>query len=109
MPGWPTSRIRNPDPGELILEIRSLETKSSLAGDPCESPSGGGYEPVTLTTQVQLAGACTTNVCAPRVDCAVTDCPDGPVSLIAGVPVGDDPPGVTNTWNDGPAAGAGAH
>ena len=72
------------------------------------SPSGG-YEPVTLTAQVQLAGACTTSICAPRLDCAVTDCPDGPVSLTAGVPVGDDPTGVTNTWNDDPAAGAGAH
>jgi hypothetical protein len=63
---------------------------------------------VTLTTQVQPVGACTTKVCAPRVDCAVTDCPDAPVSLSAGVPVGDDPTGVTDTWNDGPAAGAGA-
>src|SRR5271169_2069634 len=70
---------------------------------------GFGYEPVTLTTHVQLAKACTTSVCAPSADCAVTDCPDGPVSLIAGVPVGDDPTGVTNTWKDGPAAGAGAH
>ena len=68
-----------------------------------------GYEPVTLTIQVQLAGACTTSVCAPVLVCAVTDCPDGPISLIAGVPVGGDPAGVTNTWNDGPAAGAGAH
>jgi len=68
-----------------------------------------GYEPVTLTTQMQPAGACTTNVCAPSEDCAVTDCPDGPVSLIAGVPVGADPAGVTNTWNDGPEAGAGVH
>jgi hypothetical protein len=39
----------------------------------------------------------------------VTDCPDGPVSLIAGVPLGDEPAGVTNTWNDGPPAGAGTH
>jgi len=39
----------------------------------------------------------------------VTDCPDGPLSLTAGVPVGDDPAGVTNTWNEGPVAGAGAH
>jgi hypothetical protein len=38
----------------------------------------------------------------------VTDCPDGPVSLIAGVPVGDAPSGVTNTCNEGPEAGAGA-
>jgi hypothetical protein len=68
-----------------------------------------GYEPVTLTIQVQPAGACTTSVCAPRLDCAVTDCPDGPVSLIAGVPLGGDPAGVTDTWNEGPAAGAGAH
>jgi hypothetical protein len=60
-----------------------------------------------LTTQVQLAGACTTNVCAPSMDCAVTDCPEAPVRLIAGVPVGDDPTGVTDTWNDGPPAGAG--
>jgi hypothetical protein len=67
------------------------------------------YEPVTLTTQVQVDGACTTSVCAPRVDCAVTDCPFGAVSLIAGVPLGDDPAGVTNTWNDGPPAGAGTH
>jgi hypothetical protein len=43
------------------------------------------------------------------VDCAVTDCPVAPVSLIAGVPLGDEPVGVTNTWNDGPAAGAGTH
>ena len=66
-----------------------------------------GYEPVTLTTQVQLAGACTTNVCAPSMDWAVTDCPEAPVWLIAGVPVGDDPSGVTDTSNDGPPAGAG--
>jgi hypothetical protein len=40
----------------------------------------------------------------------VTDCPDAPVSLMAAVPVGEpeDPAGVTNTWNDGPPAGAGA-
>ena len=75
----------------------------------CVCVCSRAYEPVTLTAQVQLAGACTTKVCAPRVDCAVTDCPDGPVWLIAGVPVGDDPTGVTNTWNDGPPAGAGAH
>jgi hypothetical protein len=63
---------------------------------------------VTFTTQVHPVGACTTNVCAPRVDCEVTDCPDAPVSLIAGVPVADDPAGVTDTWKDGPEAGAGA-
>jgi hypothetical protein len=68
-----------------------------------------GYAPVTLTTQVQLAEAWTTKVCAPREDCEVIDCPDGPVWLTAGVPVGDDPTGVTNTWNEGPEAGAGAH
>jgi len=62
-----------------------------------------------LTIQVQDAGACTTSVCAPRLDAAVTDCPDAPVSLIAGVPEAAEPAGVTNTWNDGPAAGAGAH
>jgi hypothetical protein len=38
----------------------------------------------------------------------VTDCPDDPVSLIAAVPEGAEPAGVTNTWNDGPEAGAGA-
>jgi hypothetical protein len=37
----------------------------------------------------------------------VTDCPEAPVWLIAGVPVADDPTGVTDTWNDGPPAGAG--
>jgi hypothetical protein len=58
---------------------------------------GVGYVPVTLTTQVHVAGACTTNVCAPRVDWVVTDCPCAPVSLIAGVPLGDDPTEVTNT------------
>jgi len=62
-----------------------------------------------LTIQVQEAGACTTSVCAPRLDAVVTDCPDVPVSLIAGVPEAAEPAGVTNTWNDGPAAGAGAH
>lgn len=67
------------------------------------------YDPVTLTTQVQPAGAFTTNVCEPRLDCDVTDCPDAPVPLTAGVPVGDDPAGVTNTSNDGPDAGAGEH
>ena len=71
--------------------------------------TGWFYEPVTLTIQTQDAGACTTSVCAPVLDCAVTDCPDGPVSLIAGVPVGADPAGVTITTNDGPEAGAGAH
>jgi hypothetical protein len=72
-------------------------------------PAWDGYEPVTLTIQVQAAVDCTTSVCAPRLDCVVTDWPDGPVSLIAGVPLGGDPAGVMNTWNDGPAAGAGAH
>ena len=62
-----------------------------------------------MTIQVQPAGACTTSVCVPMLDCDVTDCPDGPVSLMAAVPLGDDPAGVTNTWNDGPAAGAGEH
>jgi hypothetical protein len=62
-----------------------------------------------LTIQVHVAVDCTTSVCAPRLDCGVTDCPDAPVSLIAGVPVGDDPAGTTKTWNDGPVAGAGAH
>ena len=62
-----------------------------------------------MTAQVQVAGAWTTNVCAPREDCAVTDWPDGPVSLMAGVPLGDDPAGVTKTLNDGPPAGAGTH
>ncbi len=62
-----------------------------------------------MTIQVQAAGACTTSVCVPMLDCVVTDCPDGPVSLMAGVPVGADPAGPTNTWNDGPAAGAGEH
>ncbi|HXN61697.1 MAG TPA: hypothetical protein VN886_14730 [Acidimicrobiales bacterium] len=41
------------------------------------------------------------------MDCDVTDCPDAPLSLIAGVPDGDDPAEVTNTWNDGPDTGAG--
>ena len=68
-----------------------------------------GYEPVTLTAQVQVAGASTTSVCAPRVVAEVTDCPDAPVSLTAAVPLGDDPTGVTNTWKDGPEAGAGTH
>jgi hypothetical protein len=67
------------------------------------------YEPVTLTIQVQDAGACTMSVCAPRLEAAVTDCPDAPVSLIAGVPEAAEPAGTANTWNDGPAAGAGAH
>jgi hypothetical protein len=62
---------------------------------------------VTLTIQVQVAGACTTSVCDPRPDCAVTDCPEAPVSLIAGVPEGADPADVTNTCKDGPEAGAG--
>ena len=39
----------------------------------------------------------------------MTDCPDGPVSLMAAAPLGGDPLGVTNTWNEEPAAGAGAH
>ena len=57
---------------------------------------------------MQEAEVCTTSVCAPRLDWDVTDCPDDPVSLIAGVPLGDDPAGTTKTWNDGPEAGAGA-
>ena len=64
---------------------------------------------MTLTIQVQDAGACTTSVCDPRLDCAVTDCPDAPVSLIAGAPDGAEPAGVTNTWNEAPETGAGAH
>lgn len=39
----------------------------------------------------------------------VTDWPDGPVSLMAGVPEGEPPTGVTKTSNDGPEAGAGVH
>ena len=66
------------------------------------------YEPVTLTIQVQLAVVCTTSVWDPRLDCEVTDCPDAPVSLIAAVPVGDEPAGTMNTWKAGPVAGAGA-
>ena len=65
------------------------------------------YDPVTFTIQVQDADACTTSVWDPRLDWAVTDCPDAPVSLTAAVPLGADPAGVTNTWNDGPEAGAG--
>jgi hypothetical protein len=68
-----------------------------------------GYEPVTLTIQVQDAGACTMRVCAPRLEAAVTDCPDAPVSLITGVPEAAEPAGTAKTWKDGPAAGAGAH
>jgi hypothetical protein len=64
---------------------------------------------VTFTIQVQDAGACTTRVCDPRLDCEVTDWPDGPVSLIAGVPEGAEPAGVTKTWNEEPEAGAGVH
>ena len=67
------------------------------------------YEPVTLTIQVQDGEVWITSVCAPVVVWAVTDRPVAPVSLMAGVPVGDPPAGTTNTWNDGPAAGAGAH
>jgi hypothetical protein len=74
------------------------------------TPGGRSYEPVTLITQVHDAVVCTTSSCAPRLDWGVTDCPDAPVSLMAAVPVGDadDPDGVTNTWNEGPPAGAGA-
>lgn len=61
-----------------------------------------------MTTHVQPVGAETTNVCAPTVDCDVTDCPVAPVSLIAGDPAADDPTGVTETWKLGPEAGAGA-
>ncbi len=64
---------------------------------------------MTLTTHVQVAGACTTSVCAPRVVWLVTDCPAAPLSVTAGVPLGDPPTGVTNTWNDAPLAGAGTH
>jgi hypothetical protein len=63
---------------------------------------------VTFTIQVHDAEVWTTSVCDPRPDCAVTDCPVPPVSLIAGVPEGLEPAGTTKTWNDGPAAGAGA-
>lgn len=63
---------------------------------------------MTLTTHVQPVGAETTNVCAPTVDCDVTDCPVAPVSLIAGDPEADDPTGVTEIWKEGPEAGAGA-
>jgi hypothetical protein len=59
--------------------------------------------------QAQLAGACTTRICCPVVDSAVTACPDAPVSVIAGAPVGDVPTGAIDTWNEGPATGAGVH
>jgi len=64
---------------------------------------------VTFTTQTHPAGACTTNVCAPSVDCDVIDWLDAPVSLTAGVPEREPPAGVTKTWKDGPEAGAGVH
>lgn len=84
-------------------------TGKSHRSPPCVSfCRSRDYDPVTLTTQVQPVGAWTTNVCAPRVDCDVTDCPDAPVWLIAGVPVADDPTGITVNWKDGPEAGAGA-
>lgn len=63
---------------------------------------------MTFTTHVHPVGACTTSVCAPRVDWGVTDCPEAPVSLIAGDPEAVFPAGATDTWKEGPEAGAGA-
>jgi len=65
--------------------------------------------PVTFTIQMQLAGACTPSSWLPAVVCAVTDCPDAPVSFTAGLDPGELPAGKTKTWNEGPEAGAGVH
>ena len=116
--GWPVSGMQdppgtaeyptNPDsPGSDGISVHDPGARSGSSV--CMCVATPAYEPVTLTAQVQVAGACTTNVCAPRVDCVVTDCPDGPVWVIAGVLPGEDPTGDTKTWNDGPPAGAGTH
>jgi hypothetical protein len=64
---------------------------------------------VTLTIQTQLAGAWTISSWLPAVDCGVTDWPDAPDQLTAGVDDGGPPACTTKTWNDGPEAGAGVH
>lgn len=39
----------------------------------------------------------------------MTALPDAPVSVIAKAPFGEEPGETTDTWNDGPAVGAGVH
>ena len=51
--------------------------------------------PVTFTIHTQLAGACTTRVCWPRLDWEVTDWLEAPVWLTAAVPLGAAPTFVT--------------
>jgi len=65
--------------------------------------------PVAFTAQIQLAGACTSSCTLPVVDCGVTELPDAPVPVTAGVEPGEPPVGTTKTSNAGPDAGAGVH
>jgi hypothetical protein len=58
---------------------------------------------------MQLLGAWTISSWLPVPVCVVTDCPEAPLSLTAGVLPGEPPAGTTKTWNAAPAVGAGVH
>jgi hypothetical protein len=62
-----------------------------------------------LTTQIQLAGACTSSSRLPVRVCVVTDCPAAAVSFTAGVVPGEPTAGTTKIWNAGPDVGGGVH
>jgi hypothetical protein len=65
--------------------------------------------PVTLTAQRQLAGACTMICWLPMLVCGVTDWPDAAALVTAGVDPGLAPALTTNTANVGVLAGTGWH
>lgn len=62
---------------------------------------------MTLTTQMQLLEAWTMSSWLPTLVCEVTDWPESPASLTAGVAPGAPPAGTTNTWKTAPAVGGG--
>ena len=64
---------------------------------------------MTLTAQRQLDDAFTSSSWLPVESTAVTEFPDAAVSDTAGLAPGFEPVGNANTWNAGPATGAGVH
>lgn len=70
MPDWPDSetRARSSRRSEAVGGDEALRVDGQRECAPMTRQVGTRYEPVTFTTQVQVAGASTTSVCAPRLD-----------------------------------------
>lgn len=104
--------IRVGPPGLRLLcrtgrKVDRLAT--ALPGVNALHPEYPDYDPVTLTAHEQVAGATMSRVCCPVLVCAVTACPDAPVSLMAAAEPADCPAGVTKTSKEVPEAGVVEH